>query len=297
LAGPTILGNFVNWGLFGVLALQVYLYYSGFPKDKWLVKTVAYGLVYVQAIQLALSSFDAFEFLIGAGSIRGTMWLTVPIMGSFMAFLVQCFFGWRISLLAKNKIIAMIVWIIATLQFLVSIAAGVFMALPTENGNVLFLCVTGWLALSVICDIMIAISMIVLLSKARGRIISTDAMLSRLITLTIETGFLTATGVVVNALAYWYLQKGGFYVLRPATRVFLGNLYANTLLVNLNQRIKIEGGRGREDTSADSWSTRLTDTSKNLPFKTLTQLSTRKNSESVVFPNRMGTFNSVNSMA
>jgi len=41
LAGPTIIGNFINWGLFGVLCLQIYLYYCAFPKDKASVKAIA----------------------------------------------------------------------------------------------------------------------------------------------------------------------------------------------------------------------------------------------------------------
>jgi len=267
LTGPTILGNFVNWGLFGVLSLQVYLYYSAFPKDKGLVKIVAYGLFLVQTVQLGLSSFDAYTYILGGPNapIRGIMWFTAPIMGGFVAALVQCFFAWRIALLSGSKVIAIIITIIATLQFIVSIAAGVFMVDIKEIGNGLFASVAGWLILSVFCDVLIAITMLILLIKARGGIAATDVMLSRLITLTIETGALTAAGVVINALLFWYLRDGGFYVLRPAAGVFLGNLYANTLLVNLNQRMKIEGGRERTQTTADSWSVKL-DTTRSLEF-------------------------------
>ncbi|PFH46600.1 hypothetical protein AMATHDRAFT_98023, partial [Amanita thiersii Skay4041] len=42
-----IVGNLLNWGLFGALTVQVYIYYLAFPEDRnWIKWTIyiVYGL-------------------------------------------------------------------------------------------------------------------------------------------------------------------------------------------------------------------------------------------------------------
>ncbi|KAK0472970.1 hypothetical protein IW261DRAFT_1343117, partial [Armillaria novae-zelandiae] len=83
-----ILGYILNWGLFGTLSVQLYLYYLAFPNDRRFAKYLVYGIYVIEFMQTVLITHDVFAtFGYGFGDINtltrtNSFWLAVPIMSA-----------------------------------------------------------------------------------------------------------------------------------------------------------------------------------------------------------------------
>ncbi|PSR78307.1 hypothetical protein PHLCEN_2v7429 [Hermanssonia centrifuga] len=86
LTGPVLLGDFFNWGLFGVLCVQTYIYYIAFPRDRLLPKFIVWFLFMQELLQTILVTRDAFtSFGFQFGNVIdldnvALMWFSVPIL-------------------------------------------------------------------------------------------------------------------------------------------------------------------------------------------------------------------------
>jgi len=95
-----------------------------------------------------------------------------------------------------------------------------------------------WLALSVLADVMIAVSMTILLFKSKTGIARTDALINRVIRLVVETGTLTASMAIVTIILANHpaLRETLLY---ETPSINLTKIYANTFLMNLNNRVDL----------------------------------------------------------
>jgi len=115
IAGPLLVANLLHWGLFGVLSVQVYIYYLAFPKDPVKRKILVYGIYAVELVQTILFTNEAFkQFAAGFGSFAalnhiGSAWFAVPILSSTVEFMVQLFYASRIKILADSNLIPIVV--------------------------------------------------------------------------------------------------------------------------------------------------------------------------------------------
>ncbi|KAJ6503135.1 hypothetical protein DFH09DRAFT_1440430 [Mycena vulgaris] len=255
LSGPLLLGNLLHWGLFGTLSVQLYLYYQAFPDDRWSTKCLVYTVYTLELVQTILLTHDAFAmFGYGFGDPLalteiGFDWLTIPIMSGLVAFIGQSFYAYRVYVLSKS-------WLIPTLIVVVSMTSSVggFItgAFTLEAGNLGLLndrknsITTGgvWCGASALSDIIIAFK----LSKNDTGFRQTRILVSKLIRLTIETGSLTALAALATLSLSLAFPNRNYY-LTPAA--LLPKLYANCILVVLNARIQIVGGRGTYTSSTD----------------------------------------------
>ncbi|KAK0446133.1 hypothetical protein EV421DRAFT_1932795 [Armillaria borealis] len=55
LSGPFIVACLLNWGLFGTLSVQLYLYYLAFPNDRRFTKHLVYGIYVIEFVSLTSS--------------------------------------------------------------------------------------------------------------------------------------------------------------------------------------------------------------------------------------------------
>ncbi|TCD59916.1 hypothetical protein EIP91_011192 [Steccherinum ochraceum] len=252
LLGPLLLTQFMNWGLFGVLTVQLYIYYLAFPKDRIHGKALV-GVVYIlEIVQLAMTTHDAFfTFAAQWGDILHldtikTMWFSVPILTGLIGCLVQLFYAWRIQCLGRNTLATSLVVMTALLGFASSVWDGVVdkaakhIEILTHTRG--YLTAILWLSTTALCDILITLSMSYYLYKAKktSSVRRTTVMLTRLITYTIETGLLTAAFSIVEAVLFVTSTDTLLYGL------FMGitpKLYSNCLLALFNSRIQVDNGR------------------------------------------------------
>ncbi|KAA1470116.1 hypothetical protein DENSPDRAFT_748320, partial [Dentipellis sp. KUC8613] len=253
-----LIGCLFSWCLYGVLFVQLYLYYLSFPQDKIIVKLTVYGLFIVDTFQSVAITDLAWAFLCKGwgdlGALRFTTWgfAIVPLVSGIVAAWVQLFFAWRINLLGgrgKRK------WIWRAITLLIVLVRApsprvkrvltkavcrlrsrrARRASPPALG-----CVASatWLAGSAACDVLIAVSMVVLLSSAKKRAFGerSERLLTRLIRMTVETGVVTATAAVLDLGLFLGQADNNLHLLMA---LLLSKLYTNTLYATLNSRSQV----------------------------------------------------------
>lgn len=120
--------------------------------------------------------------------------------------------------------------------------------IASDNLDIYDTTVMLWLGGSALADIIIAISMIIALRKMRIGHSTIDVIVNRLVLMTIETGSLTA-GVAIIALGLFAVPNVGTLSIGPLS--IISKLYANSVLISLNNRVFVQRGTpGTDDSSS-----------------------------------------------
>ncbi|KAJ7716836.1 hypothetical protein B0H16DRAFT_1898185 [Mycena metata] len=264
ITGPTLLGILFNWGLMGVLAVQLCslttmpycqripdlfppnLFYEN-SRDRPAIKALVSALAVLDIVQTVMVTADAFHwFVYGFGNPIQldepffNPW-DVPVLDSVISLIVQAFYCWRIYFLRKGVVIPVLILIPNSLR-----GSGVR---NYQIGHLSFsreyiVAETIWLAGGAVADLAIAgVLSWILLSARNSSRPQYNSMLSRLIRLIVETNALTA-GVAVVAIALFWGFPGSALVSVPIA--IIGKLYTNCLLALFNNRKREETAKSRD---------------------------------------------------
>ncbi|KAF9473373.1 hypothetical protein BDN70DRAFT_817344 [Pholiota conissans] len=260
-----------NWALFGVLSIQVYIHSQAFPNDRPILKTLVYGVYLMEMAQTILLTQTGWAMLVqGFGNVEavdeiGTTFISVPLIGGLVGLLVQLFYAWRIAIISHKKIIPAIIFFVRCQSLL-----------STECTNLndfyrsLLPPLQIWGGATSFCDVVIAVCMCYYLRKNKGIVSKTQALVSRLVKMTIETGVLTGQfpsmtrtlpSVSIVSLIFYYsagLRNFSYFVVPLSMQ---GKLYSTTMLAVLNSRMVT-----RMATESTAWR------DNELPFTTLPPL-------------------------
>ncbi|PBK86564.1 hypothetical protein ARMGADRAFT_531211 [Armillaria gallica] len=258
LSGPLFIAYLLHWGLFGTLSVQLYLYYLAFPKDRNFTKCLVYAIYIVEFIQTMLFTHDAFAmFGYGFGDIEALIrmnfnWLTIPIMSAAVAFVGQVFYAYRIFILSKSRVVPIFVICVSLTSSVAGIITGVYCFQAddvTELNSLKMYIATGiWNGASALCDIIIAICMTYYLQRSTTCFRRTQMLVTKLIRLIVETGSVTAVVALLSFILFFAFPHQTFYG-TPSN--IISKLYANSVLMVLNSRIRIVGGRDIDTSSTD----------------------------------------------
>ncbi|KAF5319569.1 hypothetical protein D9619_008591 [Psilocybe cf. subviscida] len=249
-AGPIYLGILLNWALYGILVVQVYIYYSAFKRDQWSARILVAVLFFLDSLQSILLAHDGFAtFAAGFGNTHALnsiliVWISVPLISAIVSTLVQNFFAYRIYILSgKNIWIPALIICTSWMQGISSLLAAV-KAEQVQLYSLLeahaHLEIVIWHAGSAGCDVIIACAMCYYLWKRDTGMNKTHALIIRLITLTIETGTATATVALISLILFFALPSQIYFI----TPSFLAaKLYANTVVLIFNNRAQISQAR------------------------------------------------------
>ncbi|KAK0451656.1 hypothetical protein EV421DRAFT_2031403 [Armillaria borealis] len=273
LTGPTIVGCLLNWGLFGTLSVQLYLYYLAFPRDRRVTKYLVYGIYVIEFVQTMLIAHDVFTaFGYGFGDMDTLTrvklyWLTIPIMGAVSACVGQVFYAYRIFILSKSRIIPIFIICISLTNSGASIFVGIYGfqagTITKLNTRKMHIAVGMWCGAVALCDILIAICMTYYASsffslplmRSTTNFRRTRMLVTKIIRLTIETGSVTAVAALLDVVLFIVLPDQNSYL---APGLLLPKLYANSVYMVLNSRFQIIGGRDTYKSSTDmSFSTTM----------------------------------------
>ncbi|KAK0226538.1 hypothetical protein IW262DRAFT_1431579 [Armillaria fumosa] len=260
LSGPLIVGYLLNWGLFGTLSIQLYLYYLAFPKDRRFVKSLVYGIYIVELFHTILVTHDAFTiFGYGFGDLDAltdvhSNWLLVPMMGGIgMSSTSRSgFYAYRIIILSRSRIVPAFIICVSLTSLVAAIIAGVCIFQEGDIANIndrrmsisIGISCTGY----ALCDIAIAICMTYYLMRSKTGFRRTQILVTKLIRLTVETGSLTAAIALVIPILFFMFPYQAFFM-TPA--LIISKLYANAIYMVLNSRVRIMGGRDTYTSSTD----------------------------------------------
>ncbi|KAK0489271.1 hypothetical protein IW261DRAFT_1557753 [Armillaria novae-zelandiae] len=238
LAGALIVGSLLNWGLFGTLSVQLYLYYLAFPDDRRITKYLVYGIYVIEFVQTVLVTHDVFAtFGYSFGDMDALAkvnfyWLTIPIMGAVAACIGQAFYAYRIFILSKSRIIPIFIICISLINSGASIFTGIY---AFEAGSDATLNTR---------KVHIAVG----LMRSTTSFRRTRMLITKIIRLTVETGTVTAVAVMLNFVLFIAFPYQTFYA---APGLLVPKLYANAVYMVLNSRFKIIGGRDTYMSSTD----------------------------------------------
>lgn len=257
LAGPLFVGYLLQWGLFGALSVQVYVYYLGLSNDPPHRKALVYSVYAAELAQTILYTKMAFqEFATGFGNDPGLeeiglLWFAAPVLTAIVAFVVQMFYAYRIKTFTQSYFIPIVVTLLALLQLAGGIAEGVIgqkISLFSSNLALekIYISSGVWNGCSAACDLLIAASMTYLLSRRKTPWKSTQRLIQRVTRLIVATGALTAAVSIINLILF--VLPGNHPTYYQTTTAILGKMYSNSMMVVLNSRIMFSR---KEDGSSD----------------------------------------------
>ncbi|KAF9066038.1 hypothetical protein BDP27DRAFT_1054529 [Rhodocollybia butyracea] len=229
--------------LWGISCMQIFTYFVHYPKDSAILKILVVVLWSIFTIQLVSIIQPEYFFLIASWGNPAAL-LVDPIetsvealMTAITALIAQCFFTYRLYLFSRRMLFPIIFFPLIIGQLVIE-AVALHNSFTTTNVQELttksFINPTiASNAFPVVIDAGIAACMAYWLFKEAKGAARSHVMIVRLITLTINSGFWTASvalvvlvGSIVGNLAQTYGTI--YYLLCP--------LYCNTVLANLNAR-------------------------------------------------------------
>ncbi|KAJ7058558.1 hypothetical protein C8F01DRAFT_1148552 [Mycena amicta] len=252
-----LIGSLLNFFFAGVLVVQIYVYRLCFPKDSIFVKLLVYFVFLAVLVSAVLNAIDVqFWYAEGFGNIvsfadpRNGRFYT-PIMGSFIAFLVQAFFCYRIFIIKRTAWpISVLILIVSMTQCAGGMGCGII-AYMKHNGvhdHTRDILIYFWLVGGALADVVIAAIMSFLLLRAAASRETRD-MVKNVVRLIVETNVFSSVIAILGLLLYVAFPNTTYFV---APTMILPGIYANTLLVTLNNRAAIANMRESRAVSSDS---------------------------------------------
>ncbi|KIO31275.1 hypothetical protein M407DRAFT_220375 [Tulasnella calospora MUT 4182] len=259
MVGPLLLGYLFNYGLYGILILQTYIYYLSFPRDSRLIKSLVYGLFFLDTIQTIMTTHNAWHFLssgwgnVGVLADPGWSWIAVPLFSGLVSSTVQLFFSWRIWKLSGFWWLAGFIGCAALAQGISACVTGIWFAILNDITKIALLDVSAgvWLAGSAITDLFITVSLVyVLRKKTQGDLSSnTEDIISRLIRMTVQTGAVTTFAATAELIMYLKTPENNLHMIPGLA---LSKLYTNTLMATLNARSDTFSSSQRSRSNTDA---------------------------------------------
>ncbi|KAF7770712.1 hypothetical protein Agabi119p4_6686 [Agaricus bisporus var. burnettii] len=228
--GPMLIGTVFNLLLFGVMIAQVYFYFTSYARDRLFLKLFVLALFVVDATNSVFNVVFIYVCLVlhfgDADYLKVTNWqfATGPTLTAVIALMVQLFFTWRVYVLTRNRLLVVIVGLLALASAVCGclttwevIAIPQFARFQNFRGIVIV-----WLAAAACADIMITIILVWHLGS--------DMVVDRIIRLTVQTGLATSIVATVDLTLYLASTSGIHLLFNFA----LCKLYSNSLMSSLN---------------------------------------------------------------
>ncbi|KAJ7448779.1 hypothetical protein FB451DRAFT_1411205 [Mycena latifolia] len=241
IVSSQLIGSLLNFFFFGMLLVQVYVYRICFPKDSLAVKLLVYFIFLTMTVCTCLNAADVqFWFGAGFGDIArfadpGYSRFYTPLMGSFIAMLVQLFYCYRITVIRRTAWpLSVVIALISMAQCAGGMGGGIitFIAANDAHDRPRTILVYIWLVGGAVADVVIAAAMTALLVNASSIPATRDAV-RNIVRLTIETNAFSAIVAIVGLALFVGIPNTTYFI---CPTMILPGIYANTLLVTLNNR-------------------------------------------------------------
>jgi len=242
-----LVGTTLEWGLLGILTLQVYTFYTESLKERLGIKILVYTLFALSITHSIIAFTWTWKFLVSGWGQQDTF-LIVPwqasahtILSGTMTMTEQLFFCWRLwAFNSRNVLIRCVVVLVVMISLMqagASYYGGIIAAQSATLADIAALnkVATIWLSGGFVGDIIVAASMITVLHIAGNDAFSkqTRAVLQKLILRVIETGSITAIAALLVLVLFQHFKTNYTYL---SVAFLLCNLYSIVVLANINGR-------------------------------------------------------------
>ncbi|KAF9041516.1 hypothetical protein BJ165DRAFT_291301 [Panaeolus papilionaceus] len=243
LLGPLLLGTMFSFILQGVLYTQVYHYYITFQNDRKYLKWLVFYICVAESLHTAFSTHIVYEALVlDYGQNRSlqkypTFIPVVPIVTVLISTPIQFMVAWRIRLIQQSVYLPLFICLLSVISFAGGIATGIrtqLFQLFAEAPHATHMFVLVWMISAAACDLVMSGALSWTLYRRKTGMRNMDLILTKIITLTMQTGIAIAIFAVVCLVTLRVLPDTNStnYVFS----VMLAKLYANFLMASLNAR-------------------------------------------------------------
>ncbi|KAJ7469645.1 hypothetical protein FB451DRAFT_1255198 [Mycena latifolia] len=241
LFGPMLIGVLLNMMLYGSLVTQMFVYYQRFPSDSACIRYFMLYLFIVETANVVIECGIIYDPLIiqygtqAAVSVSPKLLPGDSILISIVSAPIQLFAAWRISVITGSFILPVIIGLFSVGSFAagINMSVKVFLNPEFREFDSFITAATVWLALSAVCDVVIAVGMSHALYTRKTGFSAVDGQINRIVRLTLETGSLTAITALTDVT---------FFLIFPRTSMNfivdfpLSALYTCSILAMLNSR-------------------------------------------------------------
>jgi hypothetical protein len=249
ILGVMEVGVFLSLAMFGVVALQGWVYFHNCRSDKTCLKVLVGTVLFLELCHSVASCHAIYFFTVILAGVpelekpANTYSLSLtPVFETLITALVQGFFAYRIRLLSGRIHVSLICWALCLVRFVggMGVAAEGFLDIPREPDYFHLQDTYGWLitsALNVgaVLDVLIAVSLCFYIRQLYTpyNLPRSEELIHRLVTWTIQTGLITSLMSVATVIAFQTMKHNFVWL---ALYTFLAKLYSNSLFVSLNAR-------------------------------------------------------------
>ncbi|KAJ7067691.1 hypothetical protein B0H15DRAFT_958216 [Mycena belliarum] len=251
ILGVMEIGVFLSLVMFGVVALQGYVYFNNCHSDRAGIKLLVGSVLFFELCHSVASCHVIYYFTVALAGVPElekpansySLSLT-PLFETIITALVQGFFAYRIYLLSGRLSLSLICWMLCLLRLIGGIAVAVesFLDVPIQPNYFHLQDTYGWVitsALSVgaVSDLLIAAALCFYIRQfyTPYNLPKSEELITRLIVWTIETGLITSIMSAAVMISFQTMKHNFIWI---ALYTFLAKLYSNSLLVSLNARPK-----------------------------------------------------------
>ncbi|KAF9450454.1 hypothetical protein P691DRAFT_652540, partial [Macrolepiota fuliginosa MF-IS2] len=226
--GPILIGLLINVFLFGVVVVQMYIYYTTYKKYIFIVFVV----------DAANTVFNVIYIYNGVIVHFGLLIYSTFIPKSIIGLMVQLCFAWRIYVLTSSRLMVMVVVGLAStgavgglIVAYGAVAVPEFTALQELQKFVII-----WLVGASAADITITATLVwFLIQRHKTGFRRSDIMVDRIIRVTMQTGLVTSVVAIVNMIVF-IIELTMILRRHLLINLTLSKLYSNSLISNLNSR-------------------------------------------------------------
>jgi len=247
--GVMEVGVFVSLVMFGVVALQGYVYFQNCHSDRTGLKLLVGSLLLFELCHSIASCHAIYYFTVVLAGVpelekpaNSYSLALTPVLETIITALVQGFFAYRLRILSGRLHLCLVCWGLCLLRFIGGMGMSVegFLDVAREPDYFKLQDTYGWLitsALNVgaVLDLLITVSMCFYIKRmyTSYNFPRSDELIHRLISWTIQTGLITSMTSVAVVMTFQTMRHNFVWL---ALYTFLAKLYTNSLLVSLNAR-------------------------------------------------------------
>ncbi|KAF5327782.1 hypothetical protein D9619_004755 [Psilocybe cf. subviscida] len=240
--GPFLLGGCFNFMLYGVCVVQTFLYFQTYSRDPPRIRLLVVYLFVMETINSGCTIGLLYEPLVlhygdqVSFEKRPVMLIADALVTVLISTPAQIFVAWRLKIVSRSSFIPIIIILLAIVSLVggIKITASVIMTQDYGHFSSFTPTVIVWLASSAAADLLITSGLTwSLRTRNFVGMKETEDKVTRIMRLTIQTGFITMAFAIIDLAVY---------VARPNTTLnfifdfALSKLYTNSLLSTLNAR-------------------------------------------------------------
>ncbi|KAJ6521712.1 hypothetical protein B0H10DRAFT_402084 [Mycena sp. CBHHK59/15] len=218
ILGVMEIGVFLSLVMFGVVALQGYVYFHNCGSDRVGLKLLVGSVMFFELCHTVAASKAIYYFTVDLAGIpelkkaANTYSLSLlPVFETLITALVQGFFAYRIHLLSGRISIPVVCWVLCVARFIggMAVAAEGFLDIPREPDYFQLQDHYGWLIIAslnvgAVLDVLISASLCFYIRRMHTpyNLPRSEIVIHRIIMWTIQTGLITSITSIAVVISF-----------------------------------------------------------------------------------------------